>query len=280
MKEFKGKTAVITGGASGLGRAMAERALAEGMQLILADIEEPALARTVGELEAKGGKVIGVPTDVSNGLDVEALADRAMEAFGAVHLLCNNAGVAGSKVAWEATEADWKWELGVNLWGVIHGVRVFTPLMLQQNCPAHIVNTASVAGLICPPGSATYNVTKHAVVALTETLHHDLVARSALLRVSVLCPAYVNTGIGESARNRPTELHNVVEIKSEEQLAREERLKQALQKGRKSAQDVANEVFTAVQEERFYILTHSRIKVAIETRMQDILLDRLPTNPM
>ncbi len=280
MKDFQDKVAVITGGASGLGRAMAERFAREGMRIVLADVEPNALAKAEAEMKAAGAKLISVRTDVSRAADVEALAQKTLAAFGAVHLLANNAGVAPLGNAWENSVADWEWILGVNLWGVIHGLRVFTPIMLAQNTEAHIVNTASVSGLLSPPGSAMYNVTKHAVVTLTETLYHDLALKQSRIGCSVLCPAYVPSGIVDSERNRPAALQNPAQEKSAEQQAREALLRKAVTSGRISADDVAQKVFEAVRDERFYILTHPRIKTSIQWRMEDILQERKPTNPM
>jgi NAD(P)-dependent dehydrogenase (short-subunit alcohol dehydrogenase family) len=280
MKDFQGKVAVITGGASGLGRAMAERFAREGMRIVLADVEPNALAKAEAEMKAAGAKVIGVRTDVSRAAEVAALAQKTLAAFGAVHIVANNAGVAPLGNAWENSVADWEWTLGVNLWGVIHGVRVFTPIMLAQGSEAHVVNTASVSGLISPPGSAMYNVTKHAVVALTETLYHDLALKQARIGCSVLCPAYVPTGIVDSERNRPALLQNPAQVKTAEQRAREAMLRKAVTSGKLSSADVAEKVFQAVREERFYILTHPKIKPSIQWRMEDILQERNPTNPM
>jgi len=280
MKDFQGKVAVITGGASGLGRAMAERFAREGMRIVLADVEPNALAKAEAEMKAGGANVIGVRTDVSRAAEVEALAQKALGAFGAVHIVANNAGVAPLGNAWENSVADWEWTLGVNLWGVIHGVRVFTPIMLAQGGEAHIINTASVSGLISPPGSAMYNVTKHAVVTLTETLYHDLALKQARIGCSVLCPAYVPTGIIDSERNRPAPLQNPAREKTAEQQAREAMLRKAVTSGKLSAADVAEKVYEAVRERRFYILTHPKIKPSIQWRMEDILQERNPTNPM
>lgn len=280
MKEFQGKVAVITGGASGLGRAMAERFASAGMRIVLADVEPNALAQAEAEMKSAGAKVIGVRTDVSKAAEVEALAQKTLAAFGGVHLVANNAGVAPLGNAWENSVADWEWTLGVNLWGVIHGVRVFTPILLAQGGEAHIVNTASVSGLISPPGSAMYNVSKHAVVTLTETLYHDLALQRASIGCSVLCPAYVPTGIVDSERNRPAQLQNPAREKSAEQQAREALLRKAVTSGKLSAGDVAQKVYEAVRDGRFYILTHPRIKPSIQWRMEDILQERNPTNPM
>ena len=279
MKIFQGKVAVITGGASGLGRAMADRFAREGMRIVLADVEPNALARAEAEMKAAGAKVIGVRTDVSKAAEVEALAQRTLAAFGGVHVLANNAGVAEGGSVWENTVADWEWVLGVNMWGVIHGVRVFTPIMLAQGSDGHIINTASVAGLISPPGMGIYCVSKHAVVTLSECLHHDLAQKTDKLKCSVLCPAYVPTGIADSGRNRPADLTQTRQ-KSEADLALDANLKKAVQSGKLSAADVAQKVYEAVRDERFYILTHPKIKPSIQWRMEDILQDRNPTNPM
>ena len=279
MKEFQGKVAVITGGASGLGRAMAERFARAGMSIVLADVEPNALAKAEAEMKAAGAKVIGVRTDVSKAAEVEALAQRTLAAFGGVHLVANNAGVAEGGNVWDNTVADWEWVLGVNLWGVIHGVRVFTPIMLAQGSEAHIVNTASVAGLLSPPGMGIYSVSKHAVVALSECLHQDLAQKTDKVKCSVLCPAYVPTGIADSGRNRPAAL-SATRHKSAADLALDAGLKKAVQSGKLTAADVAQKVYDAVRDERFYILTHPKIKPSIQWRMEDILQERNPTNPM
>ena len=279
MKRFAGRIAVVTGAGGGLGRELALRFAREGMKLALADIDEAALAKTGSELKASGSAAIAVRCDVSNGADVEALAARTLDAFGAVHVVCNNAGIAPLGVVWENTAADWQWTLGVNLWGVIHGVRVFTPILLRQDDEGHIVNTASVAGLIAPPGMGMYNVSKHAVVALSETLHHDLALRGAKVRCSVVCPAYFPSGIAESERSRPAALNETRE-KSAEDLARDATMRKAVQSGRLSAADIAAQVFEAVRDERFYVLTHPRILPAVEARMRDILEGRNPGSPL
>jgi len=279
MKRFAGRVVVVTGAGSGLGRELALRFAREGMQLALADVDAAALAKTEADLKAAGTAAVAVRCDVSNGADVEALAMRTLEAFGAVHVVCNNAGIAPLGVVWENTVADWQWTLGVNLWGVIHGVRVFAPILLRQDDEGHIVNTASVAGLIAPPGMGMYNVSKHAVVALSETLHHDLAARGAKVRCSVVCPAYFPSGIAESERSRPAALSEP-RAKSTEDLERDARMRRAVQSGRLSAADIAGRVFEAVRDERFYVLTHPRILPAVEARMRDILEGRNPGNPL
>ncbi len=279
MNQFTDRVAVVTGGASGLGRAMAWRFAREGMKIVLADIEQTKLDTTLGEFQEAGHEAIAVQGDVSRAADVESLAEQTLAAFGAVHIVCNNAGVAPGGLVWEHTVKDWEWAMGPNVWGVIHGVRVFTPILLKQNTEAHIVNTASVAGLLSLPGMGLYCVTKHAVVTLTECLHHDLVENSDKVRCSVLCPAYVPTGIADSERNRPAHLRDDRPI-SEQELRREEGLRRAVESGRITAEEVADAVFNAIRDKRFYILTHQRIKPAIETRMQDILLERSPTNTL
>ena len=277
MKDLKGKVAAVTGAASGLGRSMALAFAAEGMDVALADVDQTGLSPVEDEVQAKGVRAITLKVDVSQAEQVEAFRDHALARLGAIHVVCNNAGVSPLGAAWENTAADWQWILGVNLWGVIHGVRAFTPYLIAQN-EGHIVNTASVSGLISVPGSAAYNVTKHAVVTLSESLHHDLRERNSAVGVSVLCPAYVPTGIVDSERNRPKDLP--ASEKSRETLAREAMLRKAVTSGKVSADQVAQAVVAAVKEERFYILTHPRIKGAIQARMEDILEGRAPRNPM
>lgn len=278
MREFSGRVAVVTGGASGLGLAMAQRFAAEGMAVVLADVQQDALDRAVAGFEAAGHAVLGVRCDVSRQDSVDALRDAAVARFGKVHVLCNNAGVAPGGLAWESTLEDWHWCLGVNVYGVIHGLRSFVPHMLAHGEEGHIVNTASVAGLISPPGMGIYCVSKHAVVTLTECLHHDLAGKTGRIGASVLCPAYVPTGIADSERNRPAGLANPVRERNAEDAAREELLRKAVASGKISAAQVAQAVFEAVRDRRFYVLTHQKIKGAIETRMQDILLERAPTD--
>ena len=202
MEDLQGKVAVITGGASGIGRAVADRAVAEGMKIVLADIEQGPLEAAVDDLTGNGAEALGVVTDVSDAASVRALRDRALDRFGAVHLVHNNAGIGLGGPIWEVSEADWRWILGVNLWGVVHGVAAFTPLLIEQG-EGHIVNTASIAGLIAAPFLGPYNATKQAVVAISETLYKDLQTVGAPVGVSVLCPGFVQTRIAESERNRP-----------------------------------------------------------------------------
>jgi NAD(P)-dependent dehydrogenase (short-subunit alcohol dehydrogenase family) len=275
MQEFKEKVAVITGAASGIGRSIAARCVQEGMKVVLADIEAQALTHVAKELQAAGASVRAVVTDVSKAGDVEALAQKTLETFGAVHLLCNNAGVLVVSPLWESTVADWEWVLGVNLWGVIHGVRVFVPLMLAQDTEAHIVNTASTAGLVTGSGLGIYRVTKHGVVALSEVLYHELAQQGAKIKVSVLCPHWVNTQIMEAARNRPAAIQNASREDSSTLKRQRETLRQSTQAGT-SPEGIAEQVFQAVKEERFYILPHPELKQRIQTRMEDILQERNP----
>lgn len=278
MKEFKGKIAVITGGASGIGLGIARRCVREGMNVVLADINEVDLSNAEEDLKNRGVTVIGVRTDVSKRGDVQALADRTLETFGAVHLLVNNAGVGAGSTPWESTWNDWEWVMGVDLWGVINGVKVFTPIMLSQNTECHIVNTASVAGLLAYMHSAPYQVAKHAVVALSENLSVALEKRNALVRVSVLCPGYVKTQTMESERNRPIELRDQPFEMSSEQQAMLEAARKAVESGM-SPIELAGHVFRAIQEERFYILTHPEEMLSIRERMENILYGRNPRNP-
>lgn len=277
MKDFHGKVAVITGGASGLGLEIARLAAKKGMKLVLSDIEERALKQAEQEFSDVGVEVLAVRTNVALAEDVDFLAQQTLSRFGAVHLLFNNAGVALNKTTWETTIADWEWVLGVDLWGVIHGVRVFTPIMLKQDTPCHIINTASVAGMLSTQGMAAYNVAKHGVVTLSETLYHDLRRRDAKIDVSVLCPAWVNTGIWDSARNRPEDLQNTVEQKSVDDTKLEESARHAIQSGKVTAPQVAEIVFNAIENNQFYILTHPKIKKWIGLRVEDILEDRQPS---
>ena len=277
MKEFRGKVAVVTGAASGIGRGLAERCAREGMKVVLADVDEAALAQTEKELRDVGAEVLSVRTDVSKAEDVEALARRTLEAFGAAHLLFNNAGVGAGTTVWESTLEDWQWTLGVNLWGVIHGVRTFVPLMLKQGDECHVVNTSSMAGLVSGPALGVYKVTKHAVVSLSETLCCELAVMKAKVKVSVLCPGGVNTRVMECERNRPDELRNAPAGESAHPaVAQAEAMLRQLVAAGMPPSDVAEAVFDAIREERFYILTHADWKHHVRKRMDDILLERNP----
>lgn len=279
MKTLRGKVAVVTGAASGLGRAMALAFAREGMRVALADVDEANLAHTAQAARALGVEALAVRVDVAKGAEVDAFAARTVAVFDGVHVVCNNAGVSPVGAAWENSVADWEWTLGVNLWGVIHGVRAFVPQLIAQG-EGHVVNTASVAGLISPPGLGVYNVTKHAVVALSETLQHDLRLRGANVGVSVLCPAYVPTGIADSERSRPSALANAPRAQSDAQRAADAMMRKAVASGKISADQVATTVVDAIRRERFYILTHARITPAIRARMEDILEARAPRNPL
>ena len=279
MKQLKQKVAVVTGGASGLGRSMALAFAREGMRVAIADVDRGGLETVAGELRALGTKVLAQRVDVSKGDQVEALAKRVVSELGGVHVVCNNAGVALTAPIWETTVADWQWTLGVNLWGVIHGMRVFVPRLIAQD-EGHVVNTASVAGLISPPGSGAYGASKHAVVTLSETLYHDLQEHGSSVGVSVLCPAYVPTGIADSERNRPKEFLNPPREPSPLLRAKQAMLRKAVQSGKISADQVAQMVVAGIKANRFYIVTHPRIMSAVEVRMRDILDERAPHNPL
>lgn len=276
MKQYQGRTAVITGAASGIGLELAKRAVAEGMQLVLADIEFSRLEEAAATLGLPAERLLLKKTDVSREDEIVALADAAFACFGGVHLLCNNAGVGLTRVTWEHSTADWEWVLGVNLWSVIHGIHHFLPKMLAQDDEGHIVNTSSVAGLLSTPGMAAYNVSKHGVVTLSETLYGELLAAGAKVGVSVLCPAWVPTGIHDSARNRQDRFGSAAPAAGLS-AAYEERMGQAVKSGRLTAADMAGEVFNAVGEGRFYVIPHRKINNAITLRMDDILNLRNPT---
>ncbi len=278
MKEFKGKVAVITGAASGIGRGIAERCVKEGVKTVLADIDEACLAEAETELKALGGTVLSVKTDVSKRADVKLLARRTLDAFGQVHLLFNNAGVAAGGPAWEATWNDWEWVIGVNLWGVIHGVKVFTPLMLAQNVECHIANTASAAGIVVGGSSAPYSATKHAVVGISESLYLTVQQRTALVKVSVLCPGLVHTDIANTERHRPASLKNEPVEMSPERQAGLSFLKAAIETAMPPSQ-VADAVFDAIQNERFYILTHPEWIEMVQMRTDKLLRLENPQDP-
>ncbi len=274
MKEFEGKTAVITGGASGIGRAIAERCAKEGMNIVLADIEEKALTDTKKELETKGASVYAIKTDVSKINELETLADRTIENFGQVHLLFNNAGVGAPGAIWECSLDDWKWVLDVNLWGVINGVHVFTPLMIKQNTEGHIVNTASTAGLDYNSYMGPYGVSKFGIVTLSESLYLELKDIGSKVNVSVLCPGFVKTRLDDSDRNRPIG-YTTADALSKGALEKLELLNSSLDAGM-SPTLVADIVFDAIKEEKLYILTHKDWIPEIEKRMKNIINERNP----
>lgn len=271
MKDFKDKVAVITGAANGIGRGLAERCAQEGMKVVVADIVEKPLNQFEEELKAAGASVLAVLTDVSKASDMEALAGKTMDAFGAVHLLFNNAGVEsiGDLLGpiWESSLSDWERIIGVNLWGIIHGCRVFVPLMLEQDTDCHIVNTASAGGLIASPFMGIYKTTKHGVVSLSETLYHQLAKRGAKVKVSVLCPGSVKTQILDSP---------IPEDMSPADRERLQIFRQNVYEGMTPA-EVTDCVFNAIQGNKFYIFTHLDTKAKVRIRMEDILEEHNPT---
>lgn len=283
MKKFEGRVSVITGGASGFGREFANIGARLGMKLVLADVQQEALDKATAELTAQGAQVIGVHCDVRKAEQVQALADATMAAYGAVHLVFNNAGVGSGGLVWENSIADWEWVLGVNLWGVIHGVRTFTPLMLEcgkkdPEYEGHIVNTASMAGLLSPPNMGIYNVSKHAVVSLTEVLYQDLQLIKAPVSASVLCPYFVPTGISKSERNRPDEVGGDTEL-TPSQRAAQMVTEKAVTSGKVTAPEVAQRTFDAIRDDRFYIFSHPHALGNVQTRMEDIVMQRNPSDP-
>ena len=278
MQDFAGKVAVITGAASGIGLALTEKCLDEGMQVVMADIEEQVLDKAAEKLRERGhNSILAVPTDVAVLEQIEALCQKTIDQFGEVHLLFNNAGVGGGGNSWQATNKDWEWVMGVNLFSVIHGLRVFVPQMISQGNSCHIVNTASVAGLLDGVTNASYAVTKHGVVALTEILFRDLGQENVPISCSVLCPGIINTNILPSHRNRPADLTNQQPDPSpsaEQENARSQ-FAALMQQGMPTSQ-VADIVFKGIREETLYIQTHDSFNQAILDRAQNITT---ATNP-
>ncbi|MGQ0825199.1 MAG: SDR family NAD(P)-dependent oxidoreductase [Actinomycetota bacterium] len=252
MQDFVGRVAVVTGGASGIGLGLARRFAAEGMKVVVGDVEKDALDAAVAELRAGGSEIEGVVTEVSDAAQVQALADAAVDRFGAIHVACNNAGVGGGGITWDMPLETWEWILGVNLWGVIHGVKSFVPILMQQDV-GHLVNTASIAGLVAAPFMGPYNASKHAVVAISETLHHELALSASQVKVSVLCPGWVKTRIAQSERNRPTHLQPP--DGAADPLGGASMLQQFLEQGM-APDAVAAKVFAAIRDEQFWVLTH------------------------
>ena len=277
MKDLAGRVAVVTGGASGIGRGMAEAFADDGMKLVLADIEAEVLEKTVDALAAQGAEVIGVQCDVSDEASVASLREQTLNQYGAVHVLCNNAGVAGgaSGSLWEAALDDWNWVMGVNLMGVIHGIRSFVPAMIEQGGPAHVVNTSSIAGVI--HGAGIYGVTKHAVVALSEGLFSDFRIRQLPIGVSVLCPGWVRTNIMESERNRPEGPRPAPGDRSSEIEMMRKVVAELVDSGL-DPKDVGKLVADSIRQERFYVFPHPHWSNMIENRMQSILQGRDPVN--
>ena len=284
MKNFKGGSAVITGAASGFGLEASRIAARRGMNLVMADVQQDALDAAAAEITALGAQVLAVRLDVSKAHEVEALGAAAFKRFGAPNFVFNNAGVGAGGLIWEHTLKDWEWVVGVNLMGVAHGVRVFTPMMLAaaRADPAwqgHIVNTASMAGLLNAPNMGVYNVTKHAVVALSETLYQDLALVTDQIGASVLCPFFVPTGITQSQRNRPADLLDPSAKPTRSQLIGQAMSNKAVSSGKVSAAQVAQFVFDAMDAGRFYIYSHPKSLASVQTRMQDIMGARNPTDP-
>jgi NAD(P)-dependent dehydrogenase (short-subunit alcohol dehydrogenase family) len=282
INHFQGKTAVLTGAGSGFGLECARIGAKLGMNLVLVDVQQDALDKAESEMKALGVQVLARKVDVSNTEQMQALADAVKARFGAPHFVFNNAGVGSGGLVWENSVADWQWVLGVNLWGVVHGVRLFTPMMLEaaKADPAyqgHIVNTASMAGLLTPPNMGVYNVTKHAVVSLTETLYQDLSLVTDQISASVLCPYFVPTGINNSERNRPAAMADEKPTKS--QLIGQAMTDKAVGSGKVSAADVAQKVFDAVQAGQFYIYSHPHALGNVQQRMEAIVMGKNPPDP-
>jgi len=282
MQDFRGKTAVLTGAGSGFGLECARLAATNGMNLVLADVQAAALARAEAELREAGADVLAMRVDVARADEMEAFAQAARERFGTPHLVFNNAGVVAHGLVWENDVRDWEWLLGVNLWGVIHGVRLFTPMMLEAASQdpewrGHIVNTASMAGLLTPPNMGVYNVSKHAVVALSETLYQDLRLVTDQVSASVLCPYFVATGITASVRNRPAD--GPVAPPTRSQLVGKAMVDKAVNSGRVSAADVARLVFEAAAQDRFYVFTHPKALGNVSSRMEAIVDIAQPPDP-
>ena len=282
ISNFKGKVAVLTGAGSGFGLECAKIGAKLGMKLVLVDVQKDALDAAQAQMQALGAEVMARLVDVSNEGQMQALAHDVQNTFGAPNFVFNNAGVGAGGLVWENTVADWEWLLGVNLWGVVHGVRLFTPMMLEAaskdpNFQGHIVNTASMAGLLTPPNMGIYNVTKHAVVALTETLYQDLKLVSDQISASVLCPYFVPTGISQSHRNRPSELKADKPTKS--QLIGQAMSDKAVGSGKVSAADVAKMVFDAISKDHFYIYSHPKALGNVQHRMEAIVHSHNPPDP-
>ncbi|HTH11390.1 SDR family oxidoreductase [Acidovorax sp.] len=282
IDNFAGKTAVLTGAGSGFGLECARIGARLGMNLVLVDVQQDALDAATAEMQAAGAQVLARKVDVSNAAQMEQLAADVQQRFGAPHLVFNNAGVGAGGLVWENSVKDWEWVLGVNLWGVVHGVRLFTPMMLAaaKADPAwrgHIVNTASMAGLVDAPNMGIYNVSKHAVVSLSETLYQDLSLVTDQIGASVLCPFFVPTGIHQSHRNRPQDMPADKPTKS--QLIGQAMSDKAVTSGKVTAAEVAQKVFDAAAQGQFYIYSHPKAIASVQTRMEDIMLGRNPTDP-
>jgi NAD(P)-dependent dehydrogenase (short-subunit alcohol dehydrogenase family) len=279
MKELSGKVAVVTGAASGIGRALARRFGTKGMKLVIADVEAAGLDEAAAELRADGVETCALVTDVSQADQVSALAERSLDAFGGVHVVCNNAGVFAGGLTWETPISDYEWVLGVNTWGVIHGVRSFVPILLEQGEEAHVVNTASMAAVTASPLSAAYNMSKHAVLSLSETLYLELQQRQTPIGVSVLCPELIATRIGYAERNRPEHLARKDEdVASPERDLVEGAIREFVSRGG-APEIIAARVLDAIRTERFYVLSDDddAWRQACNVRLEDIRLGRNPT---
>ena len=288
MNQFKGRTAVLTGAASGFGLECARIAAREGMHVVMVDVQADALAAASAEVTSlaagQGGRVLARQVDVASADAMQALADEVRREFGAPSLVFNNAGVGVGGLVWEHSVKDWEWVLGVNVWGVVHGVRLFTPMMLaaaaaDPGFEGHIVNTASMAGLLSPPNMGVYNVSKHAVVTLSETLYQDLALVTEQVHAHVLCPYFVATGISASERNRPADLRQPDARPSRSQLIAQAMTAKAVGSGKVSAADVASNVFSALRDKQFYIYSHPKALAAVQTRMEDVVQGRNPSSP-
>lgn len=282
MKSFQGRTAVITGAASGFGLETARFAARAGMNVVMADVQADALEAAAAQIAALGAAVLPFRLDVAKAAEVEALGAATLARFGVPHVVFNNAGVGAGGLIWEHSAADWAWVIGVNVMGVAHGVRVFVPKMLEAaradaGYEGHVVNTASMAGLLNPPNMGVYNVSKHAVVSLSETLYQDLSLVTDQVTASVLCPYFVPTGIHQSHRNRPTDAPSGKPTKS--QRIAQAMTGKAVESGKVSAADVAALVFDALRERRFYIFSHPKALGTVQTRLEDVMLARNPSDP-
>ena len=281
MKELKGKTAVITGAAAGIGRAMALAFARKGMKLVLADRDAHGLLEAAEAVHAIGARALTVPTDVTKQSDVEKLAKSAYEEMGGAHLLCNNAGVLGRVLpSWQQPLENWRWVFDVNVQGVVNGIHAFVPRMIEQDSEAYVLNTGSVAGMISGPFFAPYNASKHAVVALSECLHHELRALESKIEVGVLCPGWVNTGLAQIEQKLPEELRaiNEKEQAADKVAAREASVREMVASSI-GPDEIAEIVVQAVEEGRFYIFPHPERKADVESRMRDILAERIPAFP-
>ena len=284
VKLLAGQTAVITGAASGFGLEASRIAARRGMNVVMADVQAEALEAAAREIEAMGAPVLAFRLDVSKAAEVEALAAATVQRFGAPHFVFNNAGVGAGGLIWEHTAKDWEWVVGVNLMGVAHGVRVFTPLMLaaaeaDAGYQGHIVNTASMAGMLNAPNMGVYNVTKHGVVAMSETLFQDLALVTGQVHAHVLCPFFVPTGIHKSERNRPAGMVDEAARPTRSQLIAQAMSEKAVSSGKRTAAEVAQYVFDAMDQKRFYIFSHPKSLATVQTRLEDVMSLRNPTDP-